>query len=337
MNIPSHRFEEHTMNYAGTRTKQPTQKSNVTIARENGMQEIYDLAKQKNLPVDYVVTQILKNSVPELDAYVQSKGESPLTDPTALALQAVLLRAQDVGIVANALDIPDEDALRVIEDNLQEEIDTNSSEVGNSPSIPAQAAIACALQFLSMESAAKGQPSTMDAAVKAIHAGASKWRKAKKTSSANNDDSSNPLSSLADYGITATGDPTTTAAVDETTMPLASISSALASIPGGDTSNISVASSIPSIGTNASTIPQAGDSTSGTSIGGVLNAISSTLNSISNISNQIRATGNTLSGAVSGAGANSIQQYIQNNSGTITLLVIIIIIIIVGAILAKKG
>lgn len=334
--IPSNRFEEHTMNYAGTRTRQPVPKSNVTAAREDGMQQIYQMAKDKNLPVDTVITQILKNSVPELSAYVLSKGETPLTDPTALATQAVLLSAQDVGIVANALDIPDEDALQVIENNLQEEIDTNSPEVANSPSIPAQAAIACALQFLSQEANAKGLPSTMGAAVSSIRQGASQWRKA-KAANANNDDSSDPLADLIDSGISSPSDPQGTAAVNETTMPMASVSSALASIPGGDTSNISVASSFPSISANASNLPQASSFTSGTSVGGVLNSISSILSSVSNIANQASVTGTAINRAVSGAGASSIQQYVQNNSGTITAIVVVVLVIIIAAILMRKS
>src|ERR1700742_40933 len=133
--IPSHRFEEHTLHYSGTRTRQPTAKSNVTQAREQAMSEIYAIASSNNLPLDTVITRILGNSGGDLAAYVTSKGETPLTDPTALALQAVLLRAQDVATVASTLDISHEDALQVLENNLQEDIDTNSPEQANSPAI----------------------------------------------------------------------------------------------------------------------------------------------------------------------------------------------------------
>ena len=63
-------------------------KSNVTLSREADMQSIYNIAQANGVPLDYVITKILSGSTSELQTYVQQHGETPLTDPTALALQA---------------------------------------------------------------------------------------------------------------------------------------------------------------------------------------------------------------------------------------------------------
>jgi hypothetical protein len=334
--IPSHRFEEHTLHYSGTRTRQAPPKSNVTLAREQDMQEIYQLAQKNNLPLDVVITRILGNSVGDLNGYVISKGETPFSDPTALALQAILLRAQDVATVANTLDITDEDALQVLENNLQEDIDTNSPATGDAPAISAQAAIACALQFMSEHASASGLPNTMSGITKSIQNGATKYRQAKAQTSANNDDFPD-FTTLADGDPNPSlNDPSTDAAVPD--LSFASVSSQLAAIPGGsvDTSSLgslSPAAAIPSISVSASSLPQA---SSGTTTGGVLNSIASVLGSISNIATQATATANTLKSASSNLGASSIQQYVKNNSSQITIIVFLILIIIVAAILSKK-
>ena len=340
--IPSHRFEEHSLHYAGTRTKQPMPKSNVTRAREDAMQEIYALAKEKNIPLDVVITRILGNSTGDLFGYVTSKGETPLSDPTALALQAVLLRAQDVATVANTLDISDEDALQVLENSLQDAIDTNSSDKDSAPAISAQAAIACALQFMSDQAAEKNLPTSMSGITKSIQQGASTFRSIKAAANKGN---GFDLSDLADIVPTdGSNDPATEAAVPDLTP--VSVSSQLASIPGAsvDTSSLaslSPASMFPSISTTASDLPQAGGSS--TTSGGVLNSIASIFGSVSNIANQVTQTASTVNAttrAVSGLGSNigatSIQQYVKNNSGTISLIVILIVIVIVAAILHKK-
>lgn len=304
------------------------------------MGEIYQIAKSNNIPLDYVITKILSNSGGELQTYVQSKGETPLTDPTALALQAVLLRAQDVGTVATALDTTDEDALKTLESALQENIDSNSPEVANSPSIPVQAAIACALQFLSDTATANGQPNTMAGVTKAIQTGASKIRQQSAKTLANNDDDSDDdlnsdLSALIDSDPT-TSDPTDSGAVAMTATPT-SVSSQLAVIPGSvdasSLASLSPGASVPSIAVNASSLPKAGTSTT---TGGVLNSIVSALGSISNIATQASSTATTLGKAVSGAGSNSIATYVQNNASTITMVIIIVIIIIVGSVMMKK-
>jgi hypothetical protein len=342
MRIPAHRFDENTLNFQGSKTRTPQPKSNVTQAREAEMQSIYNLASANGVPVDYVVTKILNNSQADLASYVQSKGETPLTDPTALALQATLLRAQDVGTVANTLDISDEDALQTIENNLQEDIDTNSPEQANSPSIAVQAALACAMQFASETASGMQMPSTMSGIVSSIQSGAAKYKMAAlNPSKANNDDSSDDdFSDLIDSSdpSPSPNDPSQDAAVPN--MALSSVSSSLATIPGtidattaaGGLSTITPTVASP-LSVSASSLPQA---SSGTTAGGLFNSISSALSSISNIANQATATSSTIAKAVNGVGANSIATYVQQNSSTIMIFAVIIVIIIVLSINARK-
>jgi hypothetical protein len=331
------RFEETTRNFTGSKTRSTFQSlPTTTRARKQGMQEIYAISKQQGVPLDQVITQILKNSSDEVRAYIMSKGETPVPDPTAQGLQAILLRAGDVGMTANILDVPDEDALESIEQAESESIRLNSPEQEQVPTIPVQAAMACGMQYLS-ENAPAGS-NTMFAILKSIH------KLGKKLSSQkayNNDigDIGDPSDADTDWGdwdsddSTDTTDPDTLAASSSGgDLSSVSVSSSLAAIPGGTVTGAtgapSVAANFPSISTSASSLPVASGG-SGLSLGGVLNAAQSMFNvlgqyvSINPVSaNNANATAVRRSVNTSGTSASSIL------SNPLFILVIIVIIIL---------
>lgn len=328
------RFTDNTTGSTGNKARSTTSKSNVTIARENGMSDIYALAKKEGVSVDEVVTKVLANSPVELKAYVQSMGETPLSDTTALGTQAVLLRANDIGRVASILKSTDEDALQTIEQSEQESIDLNSPDRDRVLTIPTQSAISCALQHLSDQSGL-----SMSAFMKTLNGAANLIRKSKSN---NLDDYGDPSSEedwLDWFNDGSSSDPSEANATDNS-LSFSSIGSALATIPTGTSGPISVSGNYPTVSAQGVNLPQAG---SGTSAGGIFNAISGILTGITQVANSVTTAANSSAGAagavknaVSNVGANSIATYINNNKGTIIMVVLLLAIVIFAAIYAAK-
>lgn len=328
------RFTDNSGKVKGNKARSTSTKSNITIARENGMGDIYALAKKEGVSVDEVVTQILNNSSTELKAYAQSMGETPLADPTALGTQAVLLRANDIGRTAAILNTTDEDALQTIEQSEQESIDLNSPDRDKVLTIPVQAAISCALQHLSDQSGL-----SMSAFMKTFNGAANLIRKSKSNAI---DDYGDPSSELDWFDWLAGGDssdPSESNATDNS-LSFSSIGAGLATIPSGSGGPISVSGNYPTISAQGANLPQAG---SNTSAGGVFNAISGLLAGIGQVANSVTQAANSSAGAagavknaVSNVGANSIATYINNNKGTIIMVVLLLAIVIFAAIYASK-
>lgn len=109
-----------------TLIKVGTPECNVSASRKAAMQSIKKLAKEAGVSVDNYVTAILTQSLPQLEWYVNSKGEVPLENPKLLAAQAVILRADDIATLAKAKNITDDEALAQIELAEQQAIDANS-------------------------------------------------------------------------------------------------------------------------------------------------------------------------------------------------------------------
>lgn len=332
--VLAQRFTDNTPSSAGNKARSINQKANTTIARENGMSDIYALAKKEGVNVDDVVTKILNNSQTELRAYVQSMGETPLSDPTALGTQAVILRANDVARVASILNTTDEDALQTIEQSEQESIDLNSPERDKTLTIPTQSAISCALQFLSDQS---GQ--SMSSFMKTFNGAANLVRKSRSNAIDDYGDASGEEDWLGWLDDGSSSDPTQANATDNS-LSTSSIGSALATIPTGTTGPISVSGNYPTVSAQGVNLPQAG---SGTSAGGIFNAISGVLSGIGQVANSVTQAANSSAGAagavknaVSNVGANSIATYINNNKTTIILVVILILAIVFAAIYAAK-
>lgn len=319
------RFTNHSKNFVGNKIGTPPTNSQYSQYRQNAQNDIYDTASNDGVSVDTVVTGILKNDNAQLKAYVVSKGETPVSDPVGLALQAILLRANDISTTANILDSDDITALLVIEAAESDDIATNSPEADGVLDPVTAAAITCALQFMSDKSGL----SLNDVLSNII-----RYSKSGRGSSSflGIDSIGDPSSSadFIDYSIDdpSAADPTDVAASDNS-MSFANIGSALAQIPATG-SSISVASGFPTISASASYLPQAGPDTSS---GGVLNSITSIFNGITQAAGALTTAAgatnqatNSIRNIGSNIGAASIQQYVQNNMPMILLLIVIIIV-----------
>lgn len=340
------RFTEESDHFMGNRSKSPTVLTKLTRARKAGMGDIYGIAQSQNVPVDQVVTQVMMNSMNEINSYIMSKGEVPVPDPTAACLQAAMLRAQDVGMTANILDISDEEALEQIEQAESESINVNSPEQENVMTVPLQSAIACVMKFMSESAPGSGK---MFDIMKAVHKGASIIQNNSNATAAphNNDDGgvSDADSDWLDFGddddtsenedggvgSTTSLSPVTVGATDSGgDLSTVSVSSSLATIPGGSVTSPSgspsVAANFPSISTSASNLPVASGSSSFLSSlvsGGVLNSVASVFNTLTGLgsSTTTATTARPIVNTTSSSGSMS--------TGTIVLLVIIAIVIFI--------
>lgn len=338
MTVPSsgafaQRFTNSSGNITGNTVRNPAPVSQMTLLREAAMNNIYDLAKSKGITVDEAVTRILANSSQSLVAYIIAKGEVPATDPTGMALQAALLRMNDVATTANVLNISDEDALQTIEASEQDEISQGMPQGDEVLPIPVQAALACVMQHASQSSG-----KTMGQIVKGV---ASLGKYYASGAGQNNDDGivdiSDPsnISDWLDTGISTSdpiASPTDSSGTSDYLSPI-SIGTSLATIPVSSGPS-SIAAGIPTISNSASTLPQAGPDTSS---GGVLNSITSIFTGIASAANAVRSAATSTTGAansvrtaISNVGANSIATYIQQNSGMIVLFILIIAVVIIA-------
>jgi len=121
-------FNEEGINSAGSLTKALKKPSEMSAARARAAKTILSLAKKKGEDVGITIAKVLSQSMPELCSYVQARGEAPSTDPNKLAIQAALLRSQEIGLVSKAIDTTDQDALQMLEDSEQEHVEDNTGE-----------------------------------------------------------------------------------------------------------------------------------------------------------------------------------------------------------------
>lgn len=122
------RFNETGINSSGSLTKGLHQPPYMSEAREAAVNEILEAAKTENVPVGVIIHKVLSQSIPELNSFVQARGEVPSDDLRKLAAQAALLRASEIGMTAKILDTDDTDALHKIEESEQEHVEDNSGE-----------------------------------------------------------------------------------------------------------------------------------------------------------------------------------------------------------------
>lgn len=162
------RFTESSPNYAGNKSRAAQQESKQTILRKAAEQSIVNMAASQGKTLDTAVTNILANSTDALAAYVAGKMEVPKKDPIALAVQAILLRADDVATIARALDTSDDDALCEIEAAEQDAVDMNSSETIHIMPPDVAAAVKMGLQYALGKHQSAGGSGTATALIKDV-------------------------------------------------------------------------------------------------------------------------------------------------------------------------
>lgn len=317
----SERFLQHSKSFDGSVARLPQAYPDSTKKRMVNEHTIKGWAKQNNVQLDKIVSDILSKYPDELSAYVQSHGEIPFSDITKLGAQAVLIRAKDVSQVATQIDTTDEDALREIEGGEDADQDINAPDEFRILSTEAQAAIKIAMDYLSDCHVDAGGDGTM----KSVLQDATLKSASNASNSADGD--YEDYSGLSDWYPSST-----------------TVTSGLATIPI-DTGTINTMTGMPTItagpapSSNAAGIINSSDSTFGSIFGtlsGILGSITQAGQAVQNAAGSTVGAIGAIKNAASGVGANSIGKYISNNKTTIILVFVVIIAVVFLAIYVAK-
>jgi hypothetical protein len=346
----------------GTMQTIATTPAKSTIKRQRGVKQIISLAKRQGVTVDDIVTQILNASQDELSAYVMYSGETPVSDPTGLALQAALIRATTVGTIAKICSVPDDTALQILEQHEQDALETMSYDINKKLSPDVQAALAIVMQSVSETMQSLGSTGNMQNLMSDLSTFVAAWENSMASEKVqpagsttppantvgngyagrfgrrNNDDDGGVDAALAS---TPGFDPTDFATPIDSTNPgipddtdfeipaLIPVSSTLAPVTTvAPTTNVTAP-----VLTNASNLPQVNSSTVanaqyGTTAGGVINAFTTIGNVVAGIAKTVTATTGTVSTAINTAGAGALQTWVQNNMVEVIGIILFIGIVI---------
>jgi hypothetical protein len=77
-------------------TNNPVYKRRVDLDRK-----VKSIAEQTGQPIEEIALELVKQNLPDVQRYVISKGEAPLSNPVELSLQAFLLRQQEIRDLVN--------------------------------------------------------------------------------------------------------------------------------------------------------------------------------------------------------------------------------------------
>jgi hypothetical protein len=361
-------YMEPGINTTGDISKAKRTTSPVTKQRMAAERSIRKIAKQNGTTVDDVVTKLLAQSGADLARYVQAKGETPRSDAKGLAIQAILLRANEVATVAKAMDTDDEDALSFIEKAESEAMTINSADTAAIFPPDVDAAVKICLDYLSamhakistgkmqdfiaQAKAASGVDSfdfnTRDFAnfqpIGSPSLGGSRLGNVSKPdrfdpdnfwgrSRYNNSDSGSgdmSIGELDDLGGSFSLDSSYGTDYNTDDAQSGDVSYINPSIGTG--SNAQISSS------QAASLPST-PSTTSTNNNSLFNTIGSIVGAIGSVAGKVVSTSSALSNTASDIGAQSITKSIQQNWPTIlaAIIVIVLIIAIVVYVASHKG
>lgn len=315
-----------------TPEQQPCQN---TFMREQAEQDILKAPGA----LDSKLSAVFANRVQECRSYVESKGEIPLNDPTRLAAQVCLLRAQDIANLGKALDVDDEESLRQIECTEQGVQDISSPDMYSALSFPTQAAIKIILDKLSDQCIKYGWSGSM-ADLIAILSGGSIGQGLSNGFADNTRTAAGLINhfDLSDIGIDDGSDGGSDISAVDLAPSDVNMSLAQVDPSAGSPISISPASLIPSIsGTGSATA----SAPSQNGVLGFLSQVTSVAGQLSSAAQQtagaINSTKSSIGNVLSGIGANSIQKYVQQNPLVAILAIALVIGIIVIAVHASKN
>ena len=323
------RFLQHSKNLNGTMARSFETYNQNTINRktnENTIKGSNQMSGGGNSGLDDKVTSILISAAPQLKDYVVAHGEIPFSDPVKLAVQATLIRAQDVATNASTLDITDEDALQNIENAEMAAQDINSPDNATVLTTDAQAAMKIAMDYISDLHTLEGGSGTMNDVLNDLQRAASTIP---SVPTSNNLDGSDDLQD----GIFDTG-------TFDYTPQASPITTGLATIPTDTT--INPVTSLPTITAAAPTTDSSGLVNLGSG-NSVLSSLTSILGSVSNLAGGVTQAANSVTNAstsvknaIGNVGATSISTWLSQNSGLVIGTIAIVLGVIVFAIIYSK-
>jgi len=350
----------------GTLQNVPVTPAPSTIKRQNGVKQICNLAKKQGVPVDTVVTNILNASQDQLCQYVMYNGETPLSDPSGLALQAALIRAATVGNISKICNVPDDSALLILEQHEQDAIDTQSYDINKKLTPDVQAALCIVMQAVAEQMSALGSSGNMNDIMTDLSTFVSQkfnmdvaeqQSKVVPVTSVGNGYRGRFSRNQKYNGIDATDaagiddpsdypqldDPEVQGMSDTTDFEVPSLIPVSTTLAPVSVTNPSTNVDIPVLA-NASNLPvvtsaSVNNATYGTTAGGVINAFTTISNVLAGAAKSVGTVvsgTNQISQAINNAGAGALQTWVQNNMVEVIGIILFIGVVIYVA-TRRKG
>jgi len=286
------RFVQHSKNADGSAARSFEQMNDNTKQRLTAENTMKAVAVNNGKSLNAIVTKALLFYPDQLSAYVAAHGESPIKyDLVKLALQAVLLRAEDIAKQAKAIDTSDDDALADIENAEMAAQSNNTPDNETVLSTDAQAAMKIAIDHMKDVYEANGGNPTLE----------------------------NILSSLKSFAISKGN----TTNEEANYFDLPGLANTYPDTSNNPATGFPTISAGPAPQTNTAGIVNTG-SGSGIldTIGSILSGIGTVAGEVKDVAGQVGDAGTAVHNAIGSVGASSIQQYITQHKTTILFAVL---------------
>jgi hypothetical protein len=290
------RHGENTNHFSGNMAPANKQASYIEVETYKAYQSISAAAANNSATPGSISLAYLMQHLDELALYIRSKGETPVSSNYGEIIQAILLRMQDIHLIASTGNLSEDDALKEIQEAESEAFLLNTADKDLVLSPGTQAALNCLIVIL-----------------------LNKMEAATGTS-----DISGALSLITKSMITPLNN-----ATGDATDPTSSDYSSLLDDLNLDPASVTASGNLNPMDLNY-TVPVSTDTSgqSSASFDSLLNNIAATAKTVSSsilgVSNAVQTVG-------ANAGASAISLYLQRNG--ITLLIILLIAIVLTIIL----
>lgn len=355
------RFGETSPGLSGNKMAgNPVADSYITQCRKRAGNNLAQLAQGSGKDINTVVRMVLNQSRPELENYIRSKGETPVSTLDGVIVQAALLRADDIATVSNATGLNDNESLQSIEQGESEAVLNGTSDADDVLPPDTMAALNVVINYFSglmhnqtganslaeAMQAAKGSvatPLNSTSSFQGFNMGElvrmNSYAKRRNRADGEDDDSEDDIPDLASptSGLANTGG-----------ISLGNIQVAPPSLPVATASGSSILNPV-LLPTTAPTLQLSPTALAGAAAAqasqGAVNSSSTTpqwTGLLSNIANTAQAlqhaitgTANVVSGTVNNLGAGSISTWINQNMTFLLIAALAIVLIII--IIARAG
>lgn len=299
------RHEENTNHFSGNKAPANKQASYIEVETYKAYEGIKAAAAANSTTPGAISLAYLNQHLDELDLYIRSKGEVPVSSNYGEIVQAVLLRMQDIHLIASTGNLSEDDALKEIQEAESEAFLLNTADKDLVLSPETQAALNCIIVVLLNKMEVATGTSDISGALNLI-----------------------VKSMVTPLNNASGGDPTASSS-DGADF------SALLDALGQDPGQVSASGALnPMDITMSAPVSTSTSGQSSASFDQILNNIAATAKTVSSsilgVSNAVQTVG-------ANTGASAISLYLQRNGITILIIILIIIALTVILVHATKS
>lgn len=145
-NIPA-RYMENSENFSGNKIPASKNPSLVESETDAAYRKIKAAANSNNSSVEQISLNYLLGKTDVLEQYIRSKGETPVNTDNGIIMQAIILRMNDIHVIATAGKLSEDESFREIQEAESEAIlnSTMDKDLVMAPDV--QAALNCLINY----------------------------------------------------------------------------------------------------------------------------------------------------------------------------------------------